>query len=307
MRILITGGAGFIGSHLCDRLIGQGHQVLCLDNFLTGDEGNVAQLRSYPNFELIRQDICLPYDGPEGAIDWVLHMASPASPPDYLKYPIQTLQVGSVGTGHALEIARAKSAIFLLASTSEIYGDPEEHPQKESYWGRVNPIGPRSVYDEAKRFSEALTMAYHREHKLDTRIVRIFNCYGPRMRKNDGRAVPNFILQALADEAITLYGDGSQTRSFCYIEDMVEGLLRLMERGSHDPINIGNDREISILELAKTIIDLTASKSRLVFRPLPADDPKVRCPDLSRAKKILSWNPTIPLEKGLLKTIEWFR
>ena len=305
MRIVVTGGAGFIGSHLCERLLTEGHTVLCLDNLVTGRKKNVSHLRSLSTFKLIERDLSLPLklDGP---LDFILHFASPASPPDYLKHPIETLKVGSLGTLNALELARSKKANFLLASTSEVYGDPAVHPQPESYWGNVNPVGPRSVYDEAKRFSEALTMAYHRTHGLDTRIVRIFNTYGPRMRREDGRAIPNFIAQALAGRPITVYGDGSQTRSFCYITDLVEGILRLMDSGLHEPVNLGNPQEKTLLGLAKMIVRFSESSSKLVFKPLPVDDPKQRCPEIRRAKTELKWTPSVSLESGLKETIAWF-
>ena len=307
MHVLITGGAGFIGSHLCDRLIAESHRVLCVDNFLTGAETNVAHLRSNPAFQLIRHDITTPLE-PTGPIDYVLHFASPASPIDYLKHPIQTLKVGSLGTLHALEIARVKRAKFLLASTSEVYGDPQVHPQPESYWGHVNPIGPRSVYDEAKRFAEALTMAYFREHHVDTHIVRIFNTYGPRMRIDDGRAIPTFIGQALRGEPLTVFGDGAQTRSFCYVDDLVEGIRRLMETDTHDPVNLGNPDERSLLELAKKALTyFNGTQSRIEFRPLPVDDPKQRRPDLTRARQLLKWEPCVGLDEGLQKTVQWFR
>lgn len=306
MRILITGGAGFIGSHLCERFISEGHSVLCVDNFITGRESNLSALITHDRFTLVRHDISRPLEVP-GPVDFVLHFASPASPPDYLRYPIPTLKVGSLGTLNALGIAKAKRAKFLLASTSEVYGDPQIHPQPESYWGHVNPVGPRGVYDEAKRFAEALTMAYHREHDVDTRIARIFNTYGPRLREQDGRAIPNFIAQALADKPITVYGDGSQTRSFCYVSDLIEGLCRLMRNGFHEPINLGNPDEMTLLDLAKTILRLTGSSSRLEFKPLPVDDPKVRCPDIRLARTHLQWEAKVPLEEGLSKTIEWFR
>jgi len=306
MRILITGGAGFIGSHLCERFVAEGHQVICVDNFITGRESNIHLLMKQPSFSLIRHDISRPLEVAE-PLDYVLHFASPASPPDYLKYPIQTMKVGSLGTLSALGIAKAKGAKFLLASTSEVYGDPQVHPQPESYWGHVNPVGPRGVYDEAKRFAEALTMAYHREHQIDTRIVRIFNTYGPHMRKEDGRAIPNFITQALLGKPITLYGDGSQTRSFCYVSDLVAGIRRLMDSPLHDPVNLGHPRESSLLELARVILRLTGSSSPLVYQPLPVDDPKVRCPDMRLASSRLHWEAKVPLEEGLQKTIEWFR
>ena len=306
MKILITGGAGFIGSHLCDRFIAEGHHVLCVDNFITGNESNVGHLLSNPTFQLIRHNISNPLE-PTGPIEYVLHFASPASPVDYLKYPIQTLKVGALGTLNALGIAKAKRAKFLLASTSEVYGDPQVHPQPESYWGHVNPVGPRGVYDEAKRFAEALTMAYHREHGVDTRIVRIFNTYGPRMRLEDGRAIPAFITQALRGEPITVFGDGSQTRSFCYINDLVEGIVRLMGADYAEPMNLGNPEEFTILELAKRIVKLTKSRSRIVFRPLPQDDPKQRRPDTTNAQRVLGWDPHTKLDEGLQQTIGWFR
>ena len=306
MRLLITGGAGFIGSHLCERFLSQRHTVLCVDNFITGTESNVAGLRSAPTFELIRHDITVSLQL-EGPIDYVLHFASPASPIDYLKYPIQTLKVGSLGTLNALGIAKAKGAKFLLASTSEVYGDPQVHPQPESYWGHVNPVGPRGVYDEAKRFAEALTMAYHHEHGLNTRIARIFNSYGPRMRLDDGRAIPTFIGQALRGEPLTVFGDGSQTRSFCYIDDLVEGLQRLMDVDVHQPVNLGNPDVRPILEIARAVLArFNGTKSRIEFRPLPQDDPKQRRPDLTRAKTQLRWQPSIRLEEGLPRTVAWF-
>lgn len=308
MRLFLTGGAGFIGSHLCDRLSAEGHTVLCVDNFLTGAESNVAHLRSQPTFQLIRHDLTKPLE-PAGPIDYVLHFASPASPIDYQRYPIQTLKVGSLGTLNALGIAKARRAKFLLASTSEVYGDPQVHPQPESYWGHVNPVGPRGMYDEAKRFAEALTMAYHRQHGLDTRITRIFNTYGPRMRLDDGRAIPTFIRQALNGEPLTVFGDGSQTRSFCYVDDLVEGIRRLMDADVHEPVNLGNADERTILEIAKHILasfDGTVA-SRIEFHPLPQDDPKQRRPDLTKARTILKWQPRVRLEEGLSKTIAWFR
>ena len=306
MRILVTGGAGFIGSHLCERFTADGHDVLCVDNFLTGTPENLASLQGKPSFKLIRHNISQPLEV-EGAVDCVLHFASPASPPDYLRYPIPTMKVGSLGTLNALGIAKARKSKFLLASTSEVYGDPQVHPQPESYWGHVNPVGPRGVYDEAKRFAEALTMAYHREHGVDTRIIRIFNTYGPRMRKEDGRAIPNFITQALVGKPITVFGDGSQTRSFCFISDMIEGIVSLLKSDQHDPVNIGNPAEMTLLDLARVIVKITASKSQIEFRPLPVDDPKVRCPDISKARRTLHWEPRVPLEEGLPKTVEWFR
>ena len=306
MRILITGGAGFIGSHLCERFVAQGHRVLCVDNFITGRESNIRPFMTNPSFALIRHNISLPLEVAE-PLDFVLHFASPASPPDYLKYPIQTMKVGSLGTLSTLGIAKAKEARFLLASTSEVYGDPQVHPQPESYWGHVNPVGPRGVYDEAKRFAEALTMAYHREHQVDTRIARIFNTYGPRMRQEDGRAIPNFMTQALLGQPLTLYGDGSQTRSFCYISDLAEGICRLMQSDLHDPVNIGNPNEMTLLELAKRILQITGSRSEIEFKKLPVDDPKVRCPDISLARQRLQWEPQVKLEEGLEKTLSSFR
>ncbi len=306
MRILITGGAGFIGSHLCERFISQGHSVLCADNFLTGLESNIAGISANPRFTLIRHDISRPLEV-EGALDHLLHFASPASPADYLIYPLETLKVGSAGTWNALELARAKKARFLLASTSEVYGDPQVHPQPESYCGHVNPVGPRSCYDEAKRFAEALTTACHRARKLDTRIARIFNTYGPRMRPEDGRAIPNFITQALSGKPLTIYGDGSQTRSFCYISDLVDGICRLMESDLSEPVNLGNPQELTLLNLARRILRLTGSSSAIQRKELPADDPKVRCPDIALARRRLGWEPGVGLEEGLVKTIAWFK
>ena len=306
MRILITGGAGFIGSHLCDFLIGKGHGVICMDNFITGKKDNIAHLLDNKNFKFVNHNVSVKINV-TGPLDYVLHFASPASPVDYLMYPIQTLKVGSLGTHNALGLAKAKKAKFLLASTSEVYGDPLVNPQPESYWGNVNPIGPRGVYDEAKRFAEAITMAYHRVHKVDTKIVRIFNTYGPRMRRNDGRAIPNFITQALEGKPLTVYGKGRQTRSFCYVDDLVRGLYALMLSGLNDPVNIGNPNEETLLELAKRIISLTGNKGRIVYKPLPVDDPKVRRPDISKAKKILKWNPKVNLNDGLKRTVEFFK
>jgi dTDP-glucose 4,6-dehydratase len=306
MRIVITGGAGFIGSHLTDRLLGEGHDVVVLDNLITGALANIAAHRSNPKFEFIHHNVSN-HIHINGTIDWVLHFASPASPIDYLKFPIPTLKVGSLGTHNALGLAKARGASFLLASTSEVYGDPLVHPQPESYWGNVNPIGPRGVYDESKRFAEAITMAYHREHGLDIRIVRIFNTYGPRNRVDDGRVVPTFINQALKGEPLTVFGEGSQTRSFQYVADLVEGVRRLMESNYHSPVNIGNPRELTILEFARLILDLTESPSRIVYRSLPEDDPKTRQPDISRAREVLGWEPQIPVEEGLKKTIDWYR
>ncbi|MBI4552984.1 MAG: SDR family oxidoreductase [Candidatus Latescibacteria bacterium] len=305
MRIVVTGGAGFLGSHLCDRLLTEGHAVVCLDNLITGRTANLAHIQS-DRFTFIQQDVTryLDIDGP---VDFVLHFASPASPIDFVRYPIQTLKVGSLGTHNALGLAKAKGAGFFLASTSEVYGDPLVNPQPETYWGNVNPVGIRGVYDEAKRFAEAMTMAYHRAHRLNTRIVRIFNTYGPRMRANDGRVMPAFITQALRGEPLTVFGEGQQTRSFCYYQDLVEGIYRLMRSDEHDPVNIGNPNEMTVLELAQTIIRLTGSTSTIVHNPLPQDDPKLRRPDISKARRILGWEPTVSLEEGLQKTIAYFR
>ena len=305
MRVIVTGAAGFIGSHLCETLLDRGHHVVGIDNLLTGDIANVAHLQGRA-FELIRHDVTQHIDV-DGAVDFVLHWASPASPIDYLELPIQTLKVGSLGTHNALGLALAKSAGFVLASTSEVYGDPLEHPQKETYWGNVNPIGPRGVYDEAKRFAEALTLAYHRYHGVNTKIVRIFNTYGPRMRRRDGRAVPAFMSQALRNEDVTVFGDGSQTRSLCYITDLVDGVLRLMETDASDPVNIGNPQEFTIADIARTVIRLVGSTSRIVYRPLPADDPRQRRPDITRARTLLNWEPKVDLEQGLSKTLGYFR
>lgn len=304
MRIVITGGAGFIGSHLCEFLLKKGDEVIAIDNLLTGRIDNIAHLQG-EKFSFLKYDVTN-YIYISGQVDYVLHFASPASPIDYLELPIQTLKVGALGTHKALGLAKSKNAKFLLASTSEVYGDPLEHPQKEEYWGNVNPVGPRGVYDEAKRFAEAMTMAYHRYHGLDTRIVRIFNTYGPRMRLRDGRAVPTFIGQALEGEDLTVYGDGSQTRSFCYISDLIDGIYRLMLSDTNDPVNIGNPAEMTIIDLAKTIIRLTQSRSSIKFLPLPQDDPKVRQPDITKAKKLLGWEPKVDFEDGLKKTIDWF-
>ena len=306
MRVLITGAAGFLGSHLVDRFLADGHSVVGLDNFITGHPDNVAHLTSNSSFELLRHDISTPIAIP-GQLDGVLHLASLASPVDYLNFPIETLKVGSLGTMNTLGIAKANRARFFLASTSEVYGDPTVHPQVESYWGNVNPIGPRSCYDESKRFAEAVTMAFHREHKLDTRIVRIFNTYGPRMQPHDGRVVTNFIVQALSGEPITLYGDGHQTRSFCYVDDEIEGLYRLFMKGDSMPTNIGNPTEFTMRQLAALVVELTSSKSTLVSRPLPADDPRQRQPDITKARRQLGWEPTVPLRQGLERTIEYFR
>src|SRR3954454_7628297 len=304
-RAVVTGGAGFLGSHLCERLLAEGTTVICLDNFLTGTPANLAHLQGHPRLRVVRCDLT-DYVHVPGDVDLVLHFASPASPVDYLRLPIDTLKVGSIGTLHALGLAAEKGARFVLASTSEVYGDPLEHPQSESYWGNVNPVGPRGVYDEAKRFSEAMTMAYHRYHRVDTKIVRIFNTYGPRMRVKDGRAVPAFMSQALRNEDVTVFGDGTQTRSFTYITDLVDGIIKLMLSSENDPINIGNPREMKIKQIAETIIKMTGSSSRIVYRPLPTDDPKQRRPDITRARTKLGWEPKVQLEEGLVKTIEYF-
>ncbi len=304
-RAVITGAAGFIGSHLSETLLQRGYSVVGIDNLLTGDIANVAHLAGQ-DFQFIKHDVTN-YIYVDGPVDVVLHWASPASPIDYLELPIPTLKVGALGTHKALGLAKAKGARFVLASTSEVYGDPLEHPQRETYWGNVNPIGPRGVYDEAKRFAEAMTTAYHRFHGVDTKIVRIFNTYGPRMRIRDGRAVPAFISQALAGDEVTIFGDGRQTRSFCYIDDLVDGVIRLMDSDQNDPINIGNPREMSIEEIARTIIRMTGSKSPLVYQTLPTDDPKVRRPDITKASTLLGWAPKVPLEQGLEKTIAYFR
>ncbi len=306
MRTVITGGAGFIGSHLCDRCLALGHDVVAIDNLLTGNADNIAHLASNPRFTFIRHDVTQ-YILVDGPVDWILHFASPASPRDYLEYPIQTLKVGSLGTHNALGLAKAKKAAFLLASTSEVYGDPLQHPQSETYWGNVNPVGPRGVYDEAKRFAEAMVMAYHRVHGLDTKIARIFNCFGPRMRLDDGRALPNFFAQTLRGEDLTVFGDGSQTRSFCYVSDLVEGLLRLLQSGYHEPVNLGNDEEIPLLQMAREVLQVTGSKVKLVYRPLPQDDPKVRRPDLTLARRILGWSPTVSRMEGLKRTYEYYQ
>jgi dTDP-glucose 4,6-dehydratase len=305
-RFLVTGAAGFLGSHLADRLIAEGHSVVGLDNFITGSPGNIAHLFPSQQFEFFHHNIST-YTVIPGTLDGVFHFASPASPVDYLNLPIQTLKVGSYGTINALGIARAHGARFMLASTSEVYGDPLEHPQTEAYWGNVNPIGPRGVYDEAKRFAEAVTMAYHRTHSVDTRIIRIFNTYGPRMRPGDGRVVSNFIVQALRGEPLTIYGDGSQTRSFCHVSDEVEGIWRLFERGDAQPTNIGNPGEFTVRELAELVIELTDSVSSIVSMPLPTDDPKVRRPDITRARHMLGWEPSMGLREGLADTIRYFR
>jgi len=304
-RTLVTGGAGFLGSHLCEYLLKQGHDVIAMDNLITGHMDNIVKLQG-KHFSFIHHDVTN-YIYVDGPIDYILHFASPASPKDYLDFPIQTLKVGSLGTHKALGLALNKKATFLLASTSEVYGDPQIHPQPESYWGYVNPVGPRGVYDEAKRFAEALTMAYHRFHGVDTRIVRIFNTYGPHMRPQDGRAIPTFVPQALRNEPITVFGDGSQTRSFCYVSDLVEGIYRLLMSDIHNPVNIGNPDEKTILELTDTILKISGSQSNIVTRPLPVDDPKVRQPDIARARKELDWKPKVSLEDGLTMTIDWFK
>jgi len=306
VRVLITGAAGFLGSHLADRFIADEHDVIGVDNFITGSADNVAHLMGHSRFRFIQHDVTN-YLYVEGQLDGVLHFASPASPIDYLELPIQTLKVGSLGTHKALGLAKAKSARFLLASTSEVYGDPQVHPQPESYWGHVNPVGPRGVYDEAKRFAEAMTMAYHRYHRLDTRVVRIFNTYGPRMRARDGRVVSNFIVQALKGEPLTVYGDGSQTRSFCYVSDLIEGIYRLFGSQRTEPTNIGNPVEFTVRALAEQVLRLTRSKSELVERPLPTDDPKVRQPDITVAREVLGWEPKVPLQEGLERTIGFFQ
>ncbi|HEY7214814.1 MAG TPA: UDP-glucuronic acid decarboxylase family protein [Thermoanaerobaculia bacterium] len=305
-RAVITGGAGFLGSHLCERLLTEGHEVVCVDNLITGRLENVAHLRQRPGFEYLEHDVSKPYTV-EGPVDFILHFASPASPIDYLELPIQTLKVGSLGTHNSLGLARAKSARFLLASTSEVYGDPKEHPQKETYWGNVNPVGPRGVYDEAKRFAEAMTMAYHRYHGLDVRIVRIFNTYGPRMRARDGRVVPAFIQQALLGEPLTVFGEGRQTRSFCYVDDLIEGIWRLLTSDLVEPCNVGNPHEMTILQFAETIRAAVGSASPIVFKPLPVDDPQTRQPDIALARQRLGWEPKVSLEEGLESTIAYFR
>lgn len=306
MRLLVTGAAGFLGSHLCDRLLALKHTVVGMDNLITGNPANLTHLEGHPGFRLVRQDVTTFIDVP-GPLDGVLHFASPASPIDYLEYPIPTLKVGALGTHNTLGLAKAKAARFLLASTSEVYGDPLVHPQPETYWGNVNPVGPRGVYDEAKRFAEAITMAYHRYHGLDTRIVRIFNTYGPRMRPNDGRVVSNFIAQALRGEPLTVYGDGSQTRSFCYVDDLIDGIVRMFERGTDEPTNLGNPDEFTVRQLAERVLALTGSRSPIVERPLPVDDPRVRRPDIARARATLGWEPRVPLDEGLRRTIEYLR
>jgi dTDP-glucose 4,6-dehydratase len=306
MRLLVTGAAGFLGSHLVDRLLDAGHEVVGMDNLVTGSAANLAHLNGDPRFTFVRHNVSQ-YIALRGALDGVLHFASPASPVDYLGLPIQTLKVGALGTHNALGLAMAKSARFMLASTSEVYGDPLVHPQPETYWGHVNPVGPRGVYDEAKRFAEALTMAYHRVHGLDTRIVRIFNTYGPRMRPRDGRVVSNFIMQALREEPLTIYGDGQQTRSFCYVDDLVEGILRLLERGTAEPMNIGNPGEFTVRQLAELVLAITGSHSQIEMRPLPVDDPRQRCPDITCARAVLGWEPRVSLEEGISRTVAHFR
>jgi len=304
-RTLITGGAGFLGSHLCERLLAEGHHVICMDNLITGSANNIAHLMGHERFAFVKLDVTN-FIYVQGDLDYVLHFASPASPIDYLKLPIQTLKVGALGTHKALGLAKEKNARLLLASTSEVYGDPRIHPQKESYWGNVNPVGMRGVYDEAKRFAEAMTMAYHRYHEVETRIVRIFNTYGPRMRLDDGRALPTFMKQALMGDPLTVFGDGSQTRSFCYVDDLVEGIYRLLLSDEPEPVNVGNPDKISILDFAKEIINLTDSNSEIVFKPLPKDDPQVRQPDISRAKEVLGWTPSYDRAEGLRKTLSYF-
>jgi len=305
-KYLITGGAGFIGSHLCENFLSQGHDVICMDNYSTGAQQNIASFAANRRFTFMDHNVSR-YIEVQQPLDFVLHFASPASPVDYLELPIPTLKVGSLGTHNALGLAKAKNAVFLLASTSEVYGDPLVRPQHEEYWGNVNPVGPRGVYDEAKRFAEAMTMAYHRYHGLDTRIVRIFNTYGPRMRMQDGRVVPNFILQALKGEPLTVYGQGEQTRSFQYVDDLVAGIGRLLASGEHYPVNIGNPHEMTVLQFAKKILQLTGSRSEISYRPLPQDDPQVRQPDITKAKKLLNWEPKVNLDEGLKKTIDYFR
>jgi dTDP-glucose 4,6-dehydratase len=306
LRTLITGGAGFIGSHLCERFLAEGHEVVCVDNLITGSLSNIEPLQQNLRFQFVEHNVSAPLEI-EGPLDNVLHFASPASPVDYLQLPIQTLKVGSLGTHNTLGLAKSKKARYLLASTSEVYGDPAVHPQREDYWGNVNPIGVRGVYDEAKRFSEAMVMAYHRTHALDTRIVRIFNTYGPRMRLDDGRVLPNFMGQALRGEPLTVYGDGSQTRSFCYVNDLVEGIYRLLEADFHEPVNLGNPDEVTILQFADEIRKLAGSRNELVFKPLPQDDPRLRKPDITRAIKLLGWEPKIDRHEGLRRTMEYFR
>jgi dTDP-glucose 4,6-dehydratase len=306
MRVVVTGGAGFIGSHLCDLLLGHGHDVVVFDNLITGSTSNIAHLLGNGHFRFVKHDVT-EYMYIDGKVDWVLHLASPASPKDYLNYPIQTLKVGSLGTHKALGLAKEKKALFLLASTSEVYGDPQIHPQVETYYGNVNPIGPRGVYDEAKRFAEAMTMAYHRHHGLETRIARIFNTYGPRMRLDDGRCLPNFIGQALHGSPLTIYGDGTQTRSFCYVSDLVQGLYQLVQAHDHDPFNLGNPEELRVVDIAREVMDLAGKKLQLHLMPLPEDDPKVRKPDITRAVTRLGWKPKVGRKEGLAKTFEYFK
>lgn len=306
MRAVVTGGAGFLGSHLCDRLLAEGWEVLALDNLITGDDSNLAHLKGNSKFKFKHTDVNEPFRV-DGKLDYVFHFASPASPPDYLKFPIETLKVGSIATMHTLDLAREKNAKFLLASTSECYGDPAVSPQSESYWGHVNPVGPRSVYDEAKRFAEAVTMAYHRYHAVDTHIVRIFNTYGPRMRLNDGRALPNFVYQALSGQPITVYGDGKQTRSFCFVSDLIDGIYRLCQSGEHMPTNIGNPSELTIQEFAVRVCSYFPNAPKIIYEPLPVDDPKQRRPDITKAKRLLGWEPKISLEEGLKTTIGFFK
>jgi dTDP-glucose 4,6-dehydratase len=306
VRTLITGGAGFIGSHLCERFLQRGDEVFCVDNLITGTLENIEPLKASPRFTFYHHDISHPLEL-DGVVDQVLHFASPASPVDYLKYPIQTLKVGSLGTHNTLGLAKLKGARYLLASTSEVYGDPQQHPQREDYWGHVNPVGTRGCYDESKRFAEAMTMAYHRTHKVDTRIIRIFNTYGPRMRLDDGRVLPNFMGQALRGEALTVYGDGSQTRSFCYVDDLVEGIVRLLDVDFHEPVNLGNPDETTIVEFAREVIALTGGKGRIEHRPLPQDDPRVRKPDIGRARQLLGWEPRVSRHEGLARTLAFFQ
>ena len=306
MRVLITGGAGFLGSHLCDFLLSQGYRIVCMDNLITGTTANIQHLMDNESFEFVQHNVA-EYIRVDGKIDYVLHFASPASPIDFPRLPIQTLKAGALGTLNALGVAKAKGASFLLASSSEVYGDPLINPQSEGYWGNVNPVGPRAVYDESKRFAEALTMAYHRQHGIDTRIARIFNTFGPRMRKDDGRVIPTFITQALNNEPLSVFGDGSQTRSFCYVSDLIEGIYRLMLSDLNEPTNLGNPEEIAILELGMKILEITRSRSDIVYKPLPEGDPKVRRPDIARARETLCWNPKVDLGEGLTKTLQWFR
>jgi dTDP-glucose 4,6-dehydratase len=303
---LVTGGAGFLGSHLCDRLLEEGHELLCLDNLLTGRSENIAHVMDQPRFTFIEHDVTKPIEI-DGPLEYILHFASPASPKDYEKHPIHTLKVGALGTYHALGLAKAKGAVFLLASSSEVYGDPQVNPQPESYWGHVNPVGPRSVYDEAKRYAEAISMAYHHVHHTEVRIARIFNTYGPRMRLNDGRALPSFMAQALMGDPLTVYGDGSQTRSFCYVSDLIEGIYRLLHSDEREPVNLGNPEEVTILELAREVIEVTGSRSEIIFQPLPRDDPRVRRPDITRAKHRLGWEPRVSRLEGLKRTLAYFQ